>query len=125
MFDYIEKYLIPFFESADTAGNAYRAYHDYGFPDLDYVMFCMTVKESWYNKGIDHLLAMKNQIETAYQRNIECFGDDLGEDYHMRIKDDLDAIQYKIEMLSQPNKQYIENFILQNERLALANLGMK
>ena len=123
MLEYMKKYLIPHFDNSDNSKKAYFLTCDFqqrnyknGIMLSDYALFCMALKSGFYEKSIEHLKAQKRQTEYAIVRNNNCFG--------MQIDkiDKIRRIDYQIKMIAQPDLNYIDAFISENEKNALSNL---
>ena len=67
---------------------------------------------------------MKAQIEFAYSRNEEAFGDKLPIRYKKNIANELKVLDRQMEMVKKRDTTQMNEFIFQNEKLALLNLGM-
>lgn len=131
MLEYMKKHLIRHFESANNTKSAYYEIYDFqqkhyksGVLLSDYSLFCMALKSRLYDKSLEHIKAQKKQIEDAYKRNKECFGKQLDPEYENIIIEKIKKIEFKIKMISNTNTEFIDNFIVENEKSALLNLGM-
>lgn len=131
MISYIKKYLIPFFEKSASAENAYKAVCEFqkehsGYKDVfmaDYSLYCMALKAKLYDKCMEHLLARKNHVLSAYSRNSEC--GELSPEYKENIQKQISEIDFAIEKLEKKDFEYFSHMVEQNEAVARANLGIK
>ncbi len=127
---YIQNKLIPYFEVANNSYDAYYATRNFqeenyrgGIDWADYYLFCMALKAGLFNESLEHLNAIKKHTEYAYKRNIEHWGKPSFE-YEQRIKDDIKKYEYLISAVSARDFEHINNFIVENEKVALSNLGI-
>ena len=133
MISYVETYLIPYFERSSDSTKAYyevcafQEHHKHGMQPFDYLLFCMSLKAGLYDKSLEHLYAQKKQTEYVYNSNKqfrEQQGQQLSTEYSERIANKIKLIEYQTEMISRFDIEYIHSFIRENERRALANLGI-
>lgn len=131
MIQYISNFLLRYFANANDSKSAYfetcafqQKYYKSGIAYWDHSLFCMSLKAGFYYKSIEHLKAKKLQVEYALKRNVECFGKQLGTEYTRKMANRISDIEYQIKKISQPDFEYINSFIAENEKRALLNLGI-
>ena len=133
MMVYMKKYMIPYFENANNSENAYYATCKFqqncyrrGLFLADPYLYYMALRAGLYEQAIEHLTAWRKHTEEAYISNTQGRKDSPEiVKYKKRIIDKLNRLDYEIEMVSSRNMEYIQNFIAENEDIALLNLGIK
>ncbi len=131
MISYLKKYLMPFFEKSDSAEKAYKAVCEFqkehsGYKGVfmaDYSLYCMALKAKLYDKCMEHLIARKNHVLSAYSRNSEC--SELSLEYKEKVQKEISEIDFAIEKLEKKDFEYFSHTVEQNETVARANLGIK
>ncbi len=124
--EYINKYLIPYFEKCNNSRNAYfeicnfQKKHQEGILMFDCVLFYCALKSGMNDLAIQHLKAQKAHTIKAYNRNIECF--EMSVEYEEMIESEIHNIENRIEIIERLDFEGIEKIISENEALALKNL---
>lgn len=133
MFEYMKKYMIPYFEAANNTEQAYYATCEFqrknyrrGISFADPHLYYMALRAGLYEQATEHLIAWRDNAEEALIINTRG-RIDSPEDakYKKRMLDKIKRLTYEIEMVSSRNMEYIQNLIAENENIALLNLGIK
>ena len=142
MADYMQKYLLPYFEKGNSCESAYDVVDEFeaasrskveeqnekfAFSSYSHIRACMALKNGNYDAAVKHLEVMKTQWKQAYQRNIEVYQElqrEIDIEYEQRMTNKLKELQIQIKRISRRDMDYINNFIQSNEQRSLQNLGL-
>lgn len=128
----MKEYLIPYFEQSDNSLKAYGTICDFqsqhyrdGILWLDNNLLHLSLKNCMFDMSLKHLNAQKRHIEVAAKRNRECFGEEWWGEEQEKYNTKIQNVEFMIKIVSEPNIEYIGELIERNEKIALANLGMR
>jgi len=139
MVSYMHKYLMPYFEKGDSCKSAYNVIGEFEvvsrakiekqegikeFSLYSYIRACMALKNGDYDKAYEHFKVVEAQWLDAYKTNSETYKEKIDPEYVKRYEAKLAELREKIRRISEHDMDYINNFIWENERDSLINLGL-
>lgn len=124
-------HLIPFFERAVDCRSAYNEICKlqkklYGQIVMhDYSMVYFNIKIGCFNKAIEHLKAIEDQINEDDSDTLSRLGPEDKKEYIAKKNKSLWEIREFIKVISLPDINYINQLVAKNEESSSVNLGHK
>ena len=129
MLSYMTKYLMPFFEKAKSCIEAYEMLKlfdaDKEVAFNEYPKMIMALKNEQYLYAKQHIINIIKQIEYAFERNKEAFGENITQEYIQKMEKKISEKQNLLRLIETKEYNAIQEWLNTNEKRNKHNLGVK
>lgn len=122
---YMERYLILFFQNSINCSTAYEALKMFDAAYNEYPKMIMALKNEQYLYAKQHLINIIKQSEYAFEKNKKILGEQITQEYIEKMERKIAKKQSILRLLEDADYTMIQEWLEENEKRNLKNLGIK